>query len=113
MQKQDGEYGVVVRQKGGPEMLEWTQLESAAPGPGEVRVVHKAIGLNFIDVYYRQGAYPRASRSLIPGGEGAGIIGGGGSGTPFKVGDRVAYTIQTGAYRSHRVVPADRLVKLP
>ena len=113
MQKQEGEFGVVARSKGGPEVLEWAQLDSAAPGPGEVKLVQKAIGLNFIDTYYRQGHYPWPSDTLIPGGEAAGIVEAVGSGTSFKVGDHVAYTMPTGAYRTHRVVAADRLVKLP
>src|ERR1700760_256557 len=113
MQKQEGEFGVVARTKGGPDVLEWTPLASAAPGPGEGRLGQKAVGLNFIDVYYRQGAYPWPSDPLIPGGEAAGIVEAVGSGAPFKVGDHVAYTIPTGAYRTHRVVPADRLGKRP
>jgi NADPH2:quinone reductase len=113
MQERKAEFGIVVRTKGGPEVLEWTQLDSAAPGPGEVRLVQKAIGLNFIDTYYRQGAYPWPTDPLIPGGEAAGIVEAAGPGTPFKVGEHVAYTLPTGAYRSHRVLPADRLVKLP
>jgi len=113
MQKQAGEFGIVARKKGGPEVLEWTQLDSAAPGPGEVRLVQKAIGLNFIDTYYRAGHYAWPTDPLIPGGEAAGIVEAVGSGTPFKVGDHAAYTMPTGAYRTHRVVAADRLVKLP
>jgi len=113
MQEQKGEFGIVARKPGGPEVLEWTQFDSAVPGPGEVRLVQKAIGLNFIDTYYRQGTYAWPSDPLIPGGEAAGIVEAVGSGAPFKVGDHVAYTIATGAYRTHRVVPADRLVKLP
>lgn len=110
---QQDEFGIVCRRKGGPEVLEWTQLDSAAPAAGEVRIVQKAVGLNFIDTYYRQGAYAWPSDTLIPGGEAAGIVEAVGPGTSFNVGDRVAYTMPTGAYRTHRVVPADRLVKLP
>jgi NADPH:quinone reductase len=110
---QEGEFGIVARTKGGPEVLEWTQLDSAAPGPGEVRLVQKAVGLNFIDTYYRKGAYAWPSDTLIPGGEAAGVVEAAGTGTSFKVGDRVAYTMPIGAYRTHRVVPAERLVKLP
>ena len=113
MQKQQGEFGIVARKKGGPEVLEWTPLDSAAPGPGEVRLAQKAVGLNFIDTYYREGHYPWPSDTLIPGGEAAGIVEAAGSGTSFKVGDHVAYTIPVGAYRTHRVVSAERLVKLP
>ena len=113
MLERAGEFGMVARKKGGPEVLEWTALESAPPGAAEVRVAQKAIGLNFIDTYYRQGTYPWPSDPLIPGGEAAGVVDAVGPGTSFKVGDHVAYTLPTGAYRTHRVVPADRLVKLP
>jgi NADPH2:quinone reductase len=102
-----------VRTAGGPEALEWSELETAAPNLGEVRLVQHAIGVNFIDTYFRKGAYPWPTTPLIPGGEAAGVIDAVGEGVDFKVGDRVAYTLPTGAYRTRRVVPADRLVKLP
>jgi NADPH2:quinone reductase len=88
-------------------------LETAAPNLGEVRLVQHAIGVNFIDTYFRKGAYPWPTTPLIPGGEAAGVIDAVGEGVDFKVGDRVAYTLPIGAYRTRRVVPADRLVKLP
>jgi NADPH2:quinone reductase len=113
MQQQDTDFGIVARKAGGPEVLEWTALEPATPGPGEVRVAQRAIGLNFIDTYYREGAYPWPTDPLIPGGEAAGVVDAVGAGTSFNVGDHVAYTLPTGAYRTHRVVPAERLVKLP
>jgi NADPH2:quinone reductase len=113
MTKEAADFGIVVRTAGGPEALEWSELETAAPGPGEVRVVQHAIGVNFIDTYYRKGHYPWPMTPLIPGGEAAGVVDAAGEGTPFKVGDRVAYTLPIGAYRTRRVVPADRLVKLP
>lgn len=106
--------GVVVRAAGGPEALEWTALETAAPGRGEVRIVQRAIGVNFIDTYFRSGLYPWPSTPLIPGGEAAGVVEDIGEGvTDLKPGDRVAYTLPLGAYRTRRVVPAERLVKLP
>lgn len=106
--------GVVVRAAGGPESLEWTELETAAPGPGEVRIAQRAIGVNFIDTYFRSGLYPWPTTPLIPGAEAAGEIEDLGAGvTGLKAGDRVAYTMPVGAYRTRRVVPADRLVKLP
>jgi NADPH2:quinone reductase len=106
--------GVVVRAPGGPEALEWTALQTGAPGPGEVRIVQRAIGVNFIDTYFRSAVYPWPSTPLIPGAEAAGIVAEIGAGVAdLKVGDRVAYTIPTGAYRTQRVVPAERLVKLP
>ncbi|HEY3659227.1 MAG TPA: quinone oxidoreductase [Steroidobacteraceae bacterium] len=106
--------GVVVRAAGGPEALEWTELETAAPGPGEVRIAQRAVGVNFIDTYFRSGLYPWPSTPLIPGAEASGAVEDVGPGvTGFKSGDRVAYTMPLGAYRTRRVVPADRLVKLP
>jgi NADPH:quinone reductase len=107
------DFGIIVRTPGGPEALEWSELQTAAPGPGEVRIVHHAIGVNFIDTYYRKGAYPWPATPLIPGAEAAGVVDAVGEGAEFKIGDRVAYTMHVGAYRTRRVVPADRLVKLP
>jgi NADPH2:quinone reductase len=107
------DFGIMVRTPGGPEALEWCELQTAAPGPGEVRLVQHAIGVNFIDTYYRKGAYPWPATPLIPGAEAAGVVDAVGEGAEFKIGDRVAYTMHVGAYRTRRVVPADRLVKLP
>jgi NADPH2:quinone reductase len=107
------DFGIVVRTAGGPEALEWCELQTAAPGPGEVRIAQHAVGLNFIDTYYRKGAYPWPTTPLIPGAEAAGVVDAVGEGAEFKIGDRVAYTMHVGAYRTRRVVPADRLVKLP
>ncbi len=106
--------GMVVRTAGGPERLEWTELETAAPGPGEVRLAQRAIGVNFIDTYFRSGLYPWPTTPLIPGAEAAGVVEDVGAGvTGLRAGDRVAYTLPVGAYRTRRVVPADRLVALP
>jgi NADPH:quinone reductase len=106
--------GVVVRAAGGPEALEWTALETAVPGRGEVCMVQRAIGVNFIDTYYRSGLYPWPATPLIPGAEAAGVVEQIGEGvTGLSAGDRVAYTLPVGAYRTRRVVPAERLVKLP
>ena len=106
--------GVVVRAPGGPEALEWSALETAAPGPGEVRILQRAIGVNFIDTYFRNGHYPWPSTPLIPGAEAAGVVAQVGARVAdFNVGDRVAYTLPVGAYRTQRVVAAERLVKLP
>jgi NADPH:quinone reductase len=105
---------IVVRAAGGPEALEWTDVETPAPGPGEVLIGQHAIGVNFIDTYFRSGLYPWPSTPLIPGAEAAGVVEDLGAGvTTLQVGDRVAYTMPLGAYRTHRVVPADRLVVLP
>src|SRR3981189_1961159 len=106
--------GVVVRSAGGPESLEWTRLDPAPPGGGEVRIVQRAIGVNFIDTYFRSGLYPWPSTPLIPGAEAAGVVAEIGDGVAgFKVGDRIAYALPLGAYRTQRVVAAERLVKLP
>jgi NADPH:quinone reductase len=106
--------GVVVRTAGGPEALEWTEIETPAPGAGEVRISQRAVGVNFIDTYFRSGLYPWPTTPLVPGAEASGIVEDVGSGvTNLKSGDRVAYTMPLGAYRTRRVVPADRLVKLP
>jgi NADPH:quinone reductase len=113
MTKETADFGIIVQTAGGPEALEWSELPTTAPGPGEVRVVQHAIGVNFIDTYYRKGHYPWPMTPLIPGGEAAGVVDAVGEGAAFKVGDRVAYTMPIGAYRTRRVVPADRLVKLP
>ena len=110
----DTDMGMVVRAAGGPEAMEWSALDTGAPGSDEVRVVQRAIGVNFIDTYFRSGLYPWPSAPLIPGAEAAGVVAEVGRGvTEFKAGDRVAYTLPLGAYRTQRVVPAERLVALP
>jgi NADPH2:quinone reductase len=114
MTDQAADMGVVVRTAGGPEALEWTALDTAAPGRGEVRIVQRAVGVNFIDTYFRSGLYPWPSTPLIPGAEAAGVVAEVGEGVAdLQLGDRVAYTLPLGAYRTQRVVPAERLVKLP
>ena len=114
MTEQTTDMGVVVRNPGGPESLEWTALETQAPAPGEARIVQHAIGVNFIDCYFRSGLYPWPSTPLVPGAEAAGMVTAVGEQVAdLKVGDRVAYTLPLGAYRTQRVVAADRLVKLP
>jgi NADPH:quinone reductase len=110
----DMDYAVIARRKGGPEVLEVVDIPTPVPGPGEVLVRHTAIGLNFLDTYFRSGLYPWPAEVLTPGGEAAGVVEALGAGvTGFREGDRVAYTIRTGAYCSRRAVPADRLVHLP
>lgn len=106
--------GIIVRAPGGPEALEWSDLKTGAPARGEVRIEQRAVGVNFIDTYYRKGAYPWPMTPLIPGSEASGVVEEIGEHvTEFKPGDRVAYTLPIGAYRTRRVVPAERLVKLP
>lgn len=99
---------------GGPEVMEYVDVEVGAPGPGEARVRHHAIGLNYIDVYFRTGLYPQPLPAGI-GMEGAGVVEAIGAGvTEVSVGDRVAYACRPpGAYAEVRVMPAAGLVKLP
>lgn len=105
---------IIVRAPGGPEVLEWTTLDTAQPGRGEALVEHRAIGVNYIDTYFRTGLYPWPNTPLILGSEAAGIVASVGANvTDVKVGDRVAYVGPPGAYRQRRVMKADRLVTLP
>ena len=99
---------------GGPEVLEYVDVEVGEPGPGEARVRQHAIGLNFIDVYFRTGLYPMPLPSGL-GQEGAGVVEAVGEGvTHVQPGDRVAYAGRpNGAYSEVRVMQADILVKLP
>ncbi|KXF77410.1 quinone oxidoreductase [Paramesorhizobium deserti] len=103
-----------VHEIGGPEVLIHETMELGEPGPGEAKVRHEAIGLNFIDVYFRTGLYKAPSLPFIPGSEGAGIVISVGPGvTHVKPGDRVAYVTTPGSYAEERIVAADRLVIVP
>src|SRR5882757_9720167 len=106
---------VRVHKHGGPEALTFEEVEVPAPGPGQARVKNHACGLNFIDTYFRSGLYPSASGlPFIGGNEGAGEVVAIGPGvTDVKVGDRVGSTSALGSYAAERIMPADRLVKLP
>ncbi len=106
---------ILVRATGGPEVLEWTDVALPRLKRNEAKVRHTAIGVNYIDVYYRSGLYPSSTLPLILGQEGAGIVEEIGTGvTQLAVGDRVAYTgAGTGSYAEVAHVPADKLVKLP
>jgi len=106
---------IVISQTGGPEVLRWIDYDPGQPGPGEVRLRHEAVGLNFIDVYHRTGLYPLPSLPAVPGMEGSGTVEAVGDGvTEVAVGDRVAYAgLPPGAYAQVRRIPADRVVKLP
>ena len=108
-------HAVILEHPGGPEVLAWRERAVPDPGPGEVRVRHTAIGLNFIDVYHRRGLYPLPAFPAVLGQEAAGRVESVGSGvTDLVVGDRVAYAGgPIGAYSEARVLPADRLIKLP
>jgi NADPH2:quinone reductase len=103
---------VLVREHGGPEKLELTERDAPRPGPGEVAIRNKAIGLNFIDVYHRTGLY-KLPLPLTPGVEGAGVVTAVGDGvTAFKPGDRVLYN-RGGAYADDIAVSQDVVVALP
>lgn len=106
---------VRIHETGGPEVLIYEDVSIAAPGPGEVHIRNEAVGLNFLDVYYRTGLYPAPDGlPLIPGHEGAGIVLAVGADVQdLKEGDRVAYANPIGAYAQERLIPADRLVKVP
>lgn len=102
---------------GGPEVLRWETVDLPDPGPGELRIRHQAIGVNFIDTYHRTGLYPVALPSGL-GQEGAGVVEAVGPGvTEFRPGDRVAYCggalSPVGAYSEVRNFPAERAVRLP
>lgn len=106
---------IVVHQIGGPEVLSYEEIEIGQPGPGEVLIEHTAIGLNFIDTYFRSGVYAwKGEKPIIPGAEAAGRVLKIGEGvTELQVGDRIAYTTANGAYCQQRVIATDRLVKIP
>ena len=104
---------VVIRAQGGPEVMELETIGLAAPGPGEVQIEQTALGLNYMDVYQRSGAYSMNLPSPL-GLEAAGTITAIGDGVKgFSVGDRVAYGPVLGAYATHRNAPAARVVKIP
>jgi NADPH2:quinone reductase len=103
-----------IHETGGPEVLKWEEVSVAEPGPGEVRLRHGAVGLNYIDVYFRTGLYP-IEVPFTPGLEASGVVEALGDGvTDLSVGDRVAYASPpAGAYSEERLMPANRVVKVP
>ena len=102
-----------VYEPGGPDVLRWEEVVVGSPGPGQVRIRQKAVGLNYIDVYHRTGLYPQPL-PFTPGTEGAGFVEEIGEGVAdLQPGDRVAYAGPVGAYAEERLIDADRLVKLP
>lgn len=104
---------VVVHETGGPDVLQLEDRTVGDPGPGEIRVRHKAIGLNYSDVYNRTGLY-KLPLPFVPGGEAAGVVTAVGSGvSDFKEGDRVGYIGPPGAYADERLMPADRAFPIP
>ena len=107
-------HGIRVHETGGPDVLRWEKIALKEPGQGEARIRHTAVGLNFIDVYFRSGLYPNPGTPFIPGNEGAGEVVAVGRGVDnVKPGDRVAYVGPIGSYAEERNVAADRLVRIP
>jgi NADPH:quinone reductase len=104
-----------IHETGGPDVLRYEDFEPGRPGKGEALIRHTAIGLNFLDCYFRSGLYPSpAGLPFTPGNEAAGEVLEVGEGVDWvRPGDRVAYVGPLGAYSERRVIPADRLVRLP
>jgi NADPH2:quinone reductase len=106
-------HAIRIHQTGGPEVLQWEEVQVGDPGPGEVRVKTTAVGLNYIDTYHRSGLYPMPL-PLTLGSEGAGVVEAVGPKVKeFKKGDRVAWANPIGSYAEVCLRPADRLVKIP
>ena len=106
-------YAIRIHEYGGPEKLRWEEVPVGDPGPAQVRVRNTAVGLNFVDVYQRNGLYPIPLPFTL-GSEGAGVVEAVGPKVKeLKVGDRVAYSGPIGAYAEVLLRPADRLVKIP
>lgn len=104
---------IQVSSHGGPEVLELTDLEVPEPSHGQIRVEIRAAGVNYIDTYHRTGLYP-LDLPFTPGQEGAGFVHAVGDGVEdLKVGDRVVYYAAGGSYSQYRVIPAERVVKIP
>jgi len=102
-----------IHKTGGPEAMQWEEVDPGKPGAGQVLVRHTAVGLNYIDVYHRTGLYPLPSYPAVLGKEAAGIVEEAGPGvTSLKPGDRVAH-IEMGAYSERRVFSAERMVRVP
>lgn len=102
-----------IHESGGPEVLRWEDVEVGAPGPGEVRVRQTAVAVNYIDTYQRSGLYPMKLPGII-GNEAAGVVEAVGEGvTGLREGDRIAYPGLLGAYAEARLLPADKVVKIP
>ncbi len=107
-------HAIQVQKFGGPEVLVYNEVQVPAAGPGQIKLKQTAIGINYIDVYHRTGLYPQPSFPFTPGSEGAGqVIEVGAGVNDLKVGDRVAYAGNIGGYASERLMPADRVVKIP
>lgn len=104
---------IQITHTGGPEVLTYAEIATPQPGAGQVLVRVQAIGVNFIDIYFREGRY-KADLPFVPGQEGAGIVEKIGPGVDrFHPGDRVAWALVMGSYAEFALIPADKLVKLP
>lgn len=107
-------HAIRIHEYGGPEVLRWETVEPGEPGPGQVRLRQLACGLNYIDVYMRDGIYPLPQLPAVLGMEAAGVVEALGEGvTDLAVGDRVAYAMVVGGYAEQRVIDAAKLIKLP
>lgn len=104
-----------MHETGGPEVLRWEEVDVPEPGPGQILVRHTAVGLNFIDVYFRSGVYSGPELPFTPGLEAAGVVEAVGADvSDLSPGERVAYAgPPIGAYAERRVMPADRVVRIP
>ena len=103
-----------IHETGGPEVMKWEDVAVADPGPGEVRLRHTVVGLNFIDINHRMGTYPLPSLPATIGMEAAGVVEALGDGvTGFDVGDRVSHCMAVGAYAEFMAIAANRLIRLP
>lgn len=106
-------YAIRIHETGSPEVMRWEAIEVGKPGPGEVLVRNTAVGVNFVDTYYRSGLYPLTLPATL-GREGAGVVEAVGPKVKeFKVGDRVAYVDPIGSYAEVLLRPVERLVKIP
>jgi NADPH2:quinone reductase len=102
-----------IHENGGPEVMKWEDVEVGDPGPGQVRLRHTVVGLNFIDINHRAGTYPLAKLPAVIGMEAAGVVEAVGPGVAdFKAGDRVTHCMNVGAYSEAMLIAADRLIRL-
>ena len=108
-------HAIRARETGGPEVMKWEEVDVGDPGPGEIRIRHGAVGLNYIDTYHRSGLYPIAEYPFTPGLEGAGTVEATGEGVAdLAAGDRVAYASPPmGAYAEVRLMTRANVVRIP
>ena len=108
-------HAILVHETGGPDVLQWQPVDDPAAGPGEVVVRHTAVGLNYLDTYFRSGLYPAPNGlPMVIGNEAVGVVEALGEGVDtLSVGDRVAYAGPIGAYTERRTIPASAVVKVP